>query len=157
MSGRTRARLAALPTGQRRLVLLGLGLIVFIGIVNPSGPVVAFVRAELRPPTPLLLAIPAYPGATAELRVDRANPFVTSQQYQATTTDDVDTVWRWYKIRFPEGGWMPGKYFSTFVRDGCPGGSVEVMLGPASGRGTMITVEMRHTGTLISRLPLCQR
>ena len=157
MSGRARARLADLPTGQRRFVLLWLGLLVFMVIVSLGGPVMAFVRAELRPQLPLLLAIPAYPGATAESRVDRDNPFVTSRQYQATTTDDVDTVWRWYKIRFSEGDWIPGEHFSTFVRDGCPGGSIEVNLSPASGRGTTITVEMRHTGTLVSRLPLCQR
>jgi hypothetical protein len=156
MSGRTRARLADLPMGQRYFVFLWLGLLVFIGIMELGGSAVAFVKAELRPPAPLLLAIPAYPGATAELRDDKVNPFVTSHQYRATTTDDVDTVWRWYKIRFPDGGWVPGKSFSTFALDGCPGGSVEVKLGPG-GRGTMITVEMRHTGMLVSRLPLCQQ
>ncbi len=157
MQGRMRTERAARPAAQRRLVHLWLVLIALLGIVNCGGPAIAFVRAELRPPTPLLLAIPAYPGATAESRVAGDNLVVTSQQYRATTTDDADTVWRWYQMRLIEGGWSPGERFSTFARDGCPGGSIEIQLRPASGRGTTIAVEMRRTGTLVSRLPLCQR
>jgi hypothetical protein len=148
---------AAHSMGQRRLMHLWLILVALLGIANFGGLAVAFVRAELRPPTPFLLTIPAYPGATAESRVDGDSPIVTSRQYRATTTDDADTVWGWYQMRLLEGGWSPGEYFSTFARDGCPSGSVEIQLSPASGRGTTITVEMHRTGTLISRLPLCRR